>query len=129
MRKEIKHLNKMLEELQPDPLRTGPSHVELKINERLIEMYHRKEIMWRQRARIDWLTAGDKNTNFFHLWASLRRKKNMIKALHNFVGAIVVDPDELKAMVNNFYQMLYTSEEVRGWMKYLLTCQGKCLRR
>ena len=38
----------------------------------------------------------------------------MIKALHNSLGAIVVDPDELKTMVNNFYQTLYTSEEVQG---------------
>ena len=26
----------------------------------------------------------------------------------------MVDPNELKAMVNNFYQTLYTSEEVQG---------------
>ena len=106
-------------------MRTAPSHVELKVNEKLIEMYHREEIMWRQRSRLEWLSQGDKNTNFFHLRASLRRKKNMIKALHNYVGAIVVDPDELKAMVNNFYQTLYTSKEVRR-MKCLLMCQGKC---
>ena len=52
VRKEIKRLKQMLEELRGDPLRAGPSHVELKINEQLIEMYHREEIMWRQRSRI-----------------------------------------------------------------------------
>lgn len=48
VRKEIKILKRKLEELRGDPLRTGPSHAELKINEQLIEMYHREEIMWRQ---------------------------------------------------------------------------------
>lgn len=42
--------------------RTGPSHVELKINERLVELYHHEEILWRQRSRINWLAKGEKNT-------------------------------------------------------------------
>ena len=46
VRREIKKLKQMLEELRNDPLRTAPSNVELTINEQLIEMYHREEIMW-----------------------------------------------------------------------------------
>ena len=38
----------------------------------------------------------------------------MIKALQNSLEAIVVDPDELKAMANSFYQTLYTSEGVEN---------------
>lgn len=85
----------------------------LKINEQLIELYHSEEIMWQQRARIEWLSAGDKNTKFFHLRASLRRKKNMIKALQNSLGVEISDPDQLKVLANNFYQTLYLSEGVQ----------------
>lgn len=70
--------------------------------------------MWRQHSRIEWLAAGDKNTKFFHLRASIRRKKNMIKALANSLGALVDDLGDLKSMVNDFYQKLYTSEGVHG---------------
>ena len=70
-----------LDRLRGDPTRTAPTRIELKINENLVELYHREEILWRQRSRIEWLTSGDKNTRFFHLRASIRRKKNMIKAL------------------------------------------------
>lgn len=114
VRREIKELKRELEKLRGDPLRSAPTHAELKINERLIELYHRKEIIWRQRARIEWLSAGDKNTIFFHLRASMRRKKNMIKALENSLGILVDDPRELKTMANNFYQNLYSSEGVQG---------------
>ena len=111
--REIKELKKRLDELRGDPLRTAPSHVELEINERLVELYHREEMMWRQRARIEWLSSGDKNTKFFHLRASLRRKKNMIRALENSLGVMVSDPVELKSMVNDFYQNLILQRECR----------------
>ena len=85
-----------MEKLRSDPSRIAPSHVELKINEKLVEIYHREELLWRQRSRIDWLTSGDKNTEFFHLRASIYRKKNMIKALQNWLGVMSNDTEELK---------------------------------
>lgn len=112
VRKEIKLMQQELKRLRDDPVRTGPNHLELKINKKLVELYHREEIMWRQRARVQWLAARDKNTRFFHLRASLRQKKNMIRALQNSLGVLVEDPVELKVLANEFYQDLYTSEGV-----------------
>ena len=40
VRKEIKHLNSELHRLRGEPARVGPTHAELKINERLVELYH-----------------------------------------------------------------------------------------
>ena len=53
VRKEIKHLKNELERLRADPARTAPSHIELKINEKLIEMYHRAERIRRQPTRLE----------------------------------------------------------------------------
>lgn len=38
----------------------------------------------------------------------------MIKALQNSLGVVVADPAELKAMANDFYQGLYSSEGVQN---------------
>ena len=108
VRKEIKHLNSELHRLRGEPARVGPTHAELKISERLVELYHREEMMWRQRSRIEWLASGDKNTRFFHMRASQRRKKNMIKALSNSLGAMIDDKVALKDMVSAFYKDLYS---------------------
>ncbi|KAL5538625.1 hypothetical protein UlMin_044504 [Ulmus minor] len=51
----------------------------------------RQELFWKQRARTDWLIAGDRNTKFFHSQASGRRRKNEIIGILNDSGNWVTD--------------------------------------
>jgi len=89
---------------------TGPTYVENKIADKIVELNHREEIMWQQRSRIRWLAAGDKNTRFFHLRASQRRKKNSIKRLKRPDGQFTEDIQEMGNLTSSFYRNLYTSE-------------------
>jgi hypothetical protein len=53
----------------------------------IIEMLLEQEkIRWLQRSRANWLQHGDRNTSFFHNFASARRKKNFIKRLKMMKG-------------------------------------------
>jgi hypothetical protein len=109
VRLELSKLKRELESMQAVPGRSGPSHAEIKVTDRIVELNHREEIMWQQRSRIQWLSACDKNTKFFHMRASQRRKKNKITKLR-LNGQIATDEQEMKNMTTTFYKQLYTSE-------------------
>lgn len=109
VRMELKCLKEELEKLQSNPSRTGPSHKEIKIIDRIVELNHREEVMWQQRSRITWLTAGDKNTRFFHLWAIQGRRKNSITKLKRPDGQLTEDLQEMGDLISTFYKELYTS--------------------
>lgn len=48
--KEIKRLKGQLVRLREEPGRRGPFREEIKVQDRLSELYHREEIMWHQRS-------------------------------------------------------------------------------
>ena len=92
----------------------GPSLLEINVNDKLVELYHREEIMWRQRSRVQWLSEGDKNSKYFHQRASMRRRKNIVRTLTRQDGQATDDRVEMQNMVDDFYKNLYTSEGVQG---------------
>jgi hypothetical protein len=114
VRSELRGLRKKLQELHTDPGRSVPTYEEKKVEERIAELGYREEIMWRQRARIQWLAEGDKNTRFFHHKASMRRKKNKIDKLTRADGSVCANVSELEQMAHDFYEDLYKSENTIG---------------
>ena len=121
VRQELRQLKIKLEELRAVPDRVGPSREEIKIQDRLVELNHREEIMWKQRSRIQWLSEGDKNTKFFHNRSNGRRRRNFITRLTRSDGSLTEDQVEMRQMVNEFYQNLYSSERVNN-MQEVLDC-------
>lgn len=118
-------MQKDLALLRAIPGRLGPLHAEVKICDRLIELYHREELLWRQRARIEWLASGDKNTYYFHMRASRRRRKNQIKAFQLPDGRVTENIHGMEDFATDFYKNLYTSEEVHDMDRVLDTVPTK----
>ena len=125
VRQELKALNEELDRMRSVPSRVGPSHAEIKVVERIMELNYREEIMWKQRSRIMWLSAGDKNTQFFHLRASQRRRKNKISKLKKSNGQFTENEDEMGAMATDFYKTLYRSEGTTDMDRVLNTVPVK----
>lgn len=45
------------------------------------------DIYWKQRAHVNWLTKGDRNTAFFHQCCKERRRHNRIGSLKREDGS------------------------------------------
>ncbi|KAK1598491.1 hypothetical protein QYE76_048259 [Lolium multiflorum] len=112
VQKEIRELEYRLGVMQSSTDRHGPSEEESLVVGRLSALYQREETMWRQRSRVQWLAEGDKNTRFFHLRASQRKKKNRVARLKKPDGSFTEDDGEMAQLTGEFYEDLYRSEGV-----------------
>ena len=74
-------------------------------------MLHQEELAWRQRSRAIWLSAGDKNTKFFHQRATQRKRKNQIRGLFNKIGEWCSDEEQIADTAVEYFQDLFTSSQ------------------
>jgi hypothetical protein len=75
---------------------------------KLEKLEARRELYWHQRAQMCWLKNGDRNTKFYHAFASERRKRNRIKKLVEDGGG-VEEEGEIHELITNFYKELFCS--------------------
>jgi hypothetical protein len=82
-KKKLRKAQRELDKALSGPM-TDENDAKAKEMALIIELLlEQEEIYWLQRSRANWLQQGDRNTSFFHNFASARRKKNFIKKLKN----------------------------------------------
>ncbi|XP_019151924.1 PREDICTED: uncharacterized protein LOC109148644 [Ipomoea nil] len=67
-----------------------------------------EEAFWRQRAKQHWLQGADRNTKFFHKYASHRKKKNIVEKLKDDDG-VWKEGRALDSLVASYYKQIFTS--------------------
>ncbi|GMI75028.1 hypothetical protein like AT1G43760 [Hibiscus trionum] len=70
------------------------------------------ELFWEQRARANWFQKGDKNTSFFHKWASFRKRKNTIRRLKRNDGIWVENDLDLLELAKDHFSSIFSSTHV-----------------
>lgn len=76
------------------------------------QILEQEELHWFQKAKVDWLKNGERNTCYFHLTAIIRKRRgtiNMLKSVEQ--GAWIENQETLSNMAANYYKDLYNAED------------------
>ena len=126
------HLGKTISDLQSqlEWLDSQPSTPELvqALKHTRVELncwLEKEDVMWRQRARLNWFQGGDRNTIFFHAKASSRQKKNLIERLLDFDGVWQEEDEKIEKVVVEYYNNLFTSSSPTDFLEILQAIQSK----
>ena len=80
----------------------------------LHECMEEEDLKWHQKAKETWLELGDKNSKYFHAWASQRRSTNKITFISDDRGNMITYPDAVgKIFLDFFQEVLTTSNPTR----------------
>uniref|UniRef100_A0A803PM52 Reverse transcriptase domain-containing protein n=1 Tax=Cannabis sativa TaxID=3483 RepID=A0A803PM52_CANSA len=110
MRKKIYDAQLQVESLNNAPTRSVDTMQNLKRSEAILEdLLEQEKIYWHQRSRVDWLSAGDRNTKFFHAKASARKSNNSIKFLVNEGGHWVTSKSGMLAAIHDYFSSIFTA--------------------
>lgn len=85
------------------------AHEKNEIKEELNQTYLEEEIFWKQKIRIMWLRAGDRNTSYFHAVTKARRKRNTIGSIQDDDGVVYRGQKDISVVATSYFQNLYAS--------------------
>jgi hypothetical protein len=108
LQQRIKKLRKELEDIRLGAITDISVQKEQVARFKLERLEDQLDLFWKQRAHAHWLEKGDRNTSYFHAFASERKKKNTIKKLKGEDGVVVEGEEALKNLVTNYFSSLFT---------------------
>ncbi|KAL4361211.1 hypothetical protein GQ457_04G014700 [Hibiscus cannabinus] len=71
----------------------------------------KEELFWEQRARVNWLSNGDKNTSFFHQFATTRKRNNAIHDIDNGQGDKVSSTEDILHVASTYFSDLFSKSD------------------
>lgn len=88
----------------------GLIKLEGRLRHELEEVLAQEEIHWYQKARVEWLRNGDRNTTFFHLSSVVRQWKNKVVAIKNDDDEWISDHEKIKEFMVSYFSSLFTED-------------------
>lgn len=107
LQNRLKNLNQSLLEHQSlHSNRQNPTY-EVRIVEQINKAEEDLALYWKHRSRVQLQLEGDRNTSYFHLVATQRRRVNMINQVRKVDGTLVVEETEIRRAFVQYYKAIY----------------------
>lgn len=74
----------------------------------------KEEMYWAQRAHLNWIQYGDRNTSFFHRVTMARHNRNRIHGLEDDSGQWVTGTEKMLRIAMKYFENLFTASDVEG---------------
>lgn len=88
--------------------------LEYRIQQELAKVLHQEELFWFQCSRARWVIDGNRNTCYYHIKATQRRRNNRIVMIKKDEGDWVEDEYQIGNLFKNFYHKLFTKDTLTG---------------
>lgn len=85
----------------------------------LNRLWDLEDSYWKQRSRLNWFTAGDRNTKYFHLSTIQRRLQNRVTKLILDDESIITGDGVIREEFEKFFSNLFTSVGTRDFSNAL----------
>ncbi|KAK8271243.1 hypothetical protein V6Z11_D11G248900 [Gossypium hirsutum] len=92
---QYRRLEKKIGKIMDGPINMGSLNLLKTTHDHLGKLYNAEEKYWAQRAYNQWLREGDRNTRYFHVRVTGRKKKNPIDKLKDVNGVWYEDKNEI----------------------------------
>lgn len=104
---EIQLKQAQLQSIQNSILTVDDVKKEKMFREELETLMHKKEVMWSQKAKCNWLILGDKNTRYFQTMVKQRRARSRILQLKFDDGEVIEDHEGIKQLLLQHFTQAY----------------------
>lgn len=81
------------------------------LKDELNQAYLEEEIFWKQRSRVMWLRAGDKNTKYFHSITKMKRNRMHLSSIQDSNGVIHRGQKQIALVAQEYFQTLFRNTE------------------
>lgn len=108
--KRIQELSRLIQRTQLHIHRPGYHDWNRSLCSQLDHLLQCQDDYWRQRSKLCWLGQGDRNTHYFHHWATKRQAKNWISDIKDHDDQWVHSEDRVQEIMREHYQQFYSYE-------------------
>ena len=89
---------------------SGINHDQVRtLREEVYDLMVKEDCLWHQRSRVEWLKAGDLNTNYFHSQANQRNRRNYISKLVLDDGLMIEEEQQIGKALTDHFNKLFQS--------------------